>query len=183
MGNDNASRRRLGAATRQGAYLANPSAAAPGAHDLAGVRVDRFGTSEETLASPWINLELGLPGRFLIAGGTGIYRQSPDLIQAANPFGEPVHAERARHLDAGLGQEIGGWRWQATVFDRDEADMLFFENQEDRLIDGFPSGPIGPPLYANALDGRVRGVELTLTHRVPKRALRLDRLTAYADSR
>ena len=132
-----------------------------------GIRVDRFGTSDETLASPWLQAELGLPGRFLIAGGGGLYRQSPDLLQAANPFGDPVHAERARHLDLGIGQEIGVWRWQATVFDRDEDDMIFFENQEDRLIDGEPSGPLGPPLYANALDGSVRGVELTLTRRVP----------------
>ena len=132
-----------------------------------GIRADRFGTSDETLASPWITVELGLPRRFLIAGGSGLYRQAPDLLQAANPFGDRVHAERARHLDLGVGQEIGGWRWQATVFDRDEHDMLFFENQEDRLVNGFPSGPIGPPLYANALDGRVRGGEVTLTHRVP----------------
>ncbi len=132
-----------------------------------GIRVDRFGTSDETLASPWLTVELGLPGRFLIAGGGGLYRQAPDLIQASNPFGDRVHAERARHLDLGLGQEIGGWRWQATIFDRAEDDMLFFENREDRLVNGFPSGPIGPPLYANALDGRIRGAELTLAHRVP----------------
>ena len=55
-----------------------------------GVRVDWFGSSDETLASPWIQAELGLPGRFLIAGGGGIYRQSPDLFQAANPFGDRV---------------------------------------------------------------------------------------------
>jgi hypothetical protein len=168
--------------TRQGAYLATRLQPHRALTISPGVRVDRFGTSDETLASPWINLELGLPGRFLVAGGTGIYRQSPDLIQAANPFGDRVHAERARHVDAGLGQEIGAWRWQATIFDRDEDDMLFFENQEDRLVNGFPSGPIGPPLYANALDGRVRGVELTLTHRVPN-GLSGWIGYAYADSR
>jgi outer membrane cobalamin receptor len=78
-----------------------------------------------------------------------------------------VRAERARHLDVGIGQEIGIWRWQATVFDRDEDDRLFFENQEDRLINGFPSGPVGPPIWANALDGRVRGVEVTVGRRTP----------------
>ncbi len=76
-------------------------------------------------------------------------------------------AERARHLDVGIGQEIGAWRWQATVFDRDEDDMLFFENQEARLIDGRPSDPIGPPIWANVLDGSVRGVELTVGRRSP----------------
>jgi hypothetical protein len=168
--------------TRQGAYLATRLQPHRALTISPGVRVDRFGTSDETLASPWINLELALPGRFLVAAGTGLYRQSPDLIQAANPFGDRVHAERARHVDAGLGQEIGVWRWQATVFDRDERDMLFFENQEDRLIGGVPSGPVGPPLYANALDGRVRGVELTLTHRVPN-GLSGWIGYAYADSR
>jgi hypothetical protein len=153
--------------TRQGGYLSMRLQPHRALTITPGIRVDRFGTSDETLASPWLQAELGLPGRFLIAGGGGIYRQSPDLLQAANPFGDPVHAERARHLDLGVGQEIGAWRWQATIFDRDEDDMIFFENQEDRLIDGEPSGPLGPPLYANALDGSVRGVELTLTRRVP----------------
>lgn len=133
-----------------------------------GVRVDHFGNSDETLASPWLQAELVLPGRFLVAAGTGLYRQAPDLFQAANPFGTPVHAERARHLDVGIGQEVGAWRWQATVFDRDERDMLFFENTEARLIDGFPSGPTGFPFYRNALDGSVRGLELMLARRAPR---------------
>jgi hypothetical protein len=153
--------------SRQGGYLSTRLQPHRALTIAPGIRVDRFGTSDETLASPWISVELGLPGRFLVAGGGGLYRQAPDLLQASNPFGDRVHAERARHLDLGLGQEVGAWRWQATVFDRDEDDMLFFENQEDRLVDGFPSGPIGPPLYANALNGRVRGAELTLAHRVP----------------
>jgi hypothetical protein len=132
-----------------------------------GIRVDHFGATGETLASPWIQAELGLPGRFLIAGGGGLYRQSPDLFQAANPFGGSLRSERARHLDLGVGQEIGSWRWQATVFDRDERDMLFLEYNEVRLIDGVPdiAGPF--PIWDNALDGRVRGVELTLARRAP----------------
>jgi hypothetical protein len=153
--------------TRQGAYLSTRLQPHRALTISPGIRVDRFGTSGETLASPWLQAELGLPGRFLVAGGGGLYRQSPDLLQAANPFGDPVRAERARHLDVGIGQEIGVWRWMATVFDRDEDDMIFLENQEDRLIDGEPSGPLGPPLYVNALDGSVRGAEVTLTRRVP----------------
>jgi hypothetical protein len=153
--------------TRQGAYLSTRLQPHRALTITPGIRIDHFGTSDETLASPWIQAELGLPGRFLIAGGGGLYRQSPDLFQAANPFGDPVHAERARHLDLGIGQEIGIWRWQATVFDRDEDDMLFYENQEDRLINGRPSGPVGPPIWANALDGRVRGVEVTVGRRTP----------------
>ncbi len=153
---------------RQGAYLATRLQPHRALTISPGIRVDHFGTSDQTLVSPWIQAELGLPGRFLVAGGGGLYRQSPDLFQAANPFGEAVTAERARHLDLGVGQEIGSWRWQATVFDRDEDDMLFFENDEARLIRGFPSGPSGPPLWLNALDGTVRGVELTLARRAPK---------------
>ncbi len=152
---------------RQGAYLATRLQPLRALTVSPGIRVDHFGTSDQTLVSPWIQAELGLPGRFLVAGGGGLYRQSPDLFQAANPFGEAVTAERARHLDLGIGQEIGGWRWQATLFDRDENDMLFFENDEARLIRGFPSGPSGPPLWLNALDGTVRGLELTLARRAP----------------
>jgi hypothetical protein len=132
-----------------------------------GVRIDWFGSSDETLASPWLQAELGLPGRFLIAGGGGIYRQSPDLFQAANPFGDPVHAERARHLDAGFGQEIGTWRWQATYFDRAERDVLFLANTEPRLVDGRPSPPQELPAWENALDGSIHGLELSLARRAP----------------
>ncbi len=153
--------------TRQGGYVLTRLQPHRALTIAPGIRLDRFGTSDETLASPWLTVELGLPGRFLLAGGGGLYRQAPDLIQAANPFGDRVHAERARHLDLGIGREIGAWRWQATIFDRDEDEMVFFENREDRLVNGFPSGPTGPPLYANALDGRIRGAELTLAHRVP----------------
>jgi hypothetical protein len=167
---------------RQGGYLSMRVQPHRALTISPGVRVDHFGTSGETLASPWLTAELGLPGRFLVAGGGGLYRQAPDLIQAANPFGDPVHAERARHLDLGVGQALGAWRWQATVFDRGEDDVLFFENREDRLIGGFPSGPVGPPFYANALDGRVRGMEVTLTHRVPH-GLSGWIGYAYADSR
>jgi hypothetical protein len=132
-----------------------------------GVRVDHFGATGETLASPWIQAELGLPGRFLIAGGGGLYRQAPDLFVAANPFYDDVSAERARHLDIGVGQEIGGWRWQATIFDRDERDMLFLEHNHPRLIAGRPQNTGPFPIWDNALDGRVRGVELTVGHRSP----------------
>jgi hypothetical protein len=152
---------------RQGAYALARLQPHPALTISPGVRVDRFGATDETLASPWIQAELGLPGRFLIAGGGGLYRQSPDLFQAANPFGGALRSERARHLDLGIGQEIGVWRWQATVFDRDERDMLFLEHNEVRLIDGRPdiTGPF--PIWDNALDGRVRGVELTLGRRAP----------------
>lgn len=132
-----------------------------------GVRVDWFGSSDETLASPWMQAELGLPGRFLIAGGGGLYRQSPDLFQAANPFGSAVHAQRARHLDVGLGQEIGTWRWQATYFDRAERDVLFLANTEARLVDGRPMPPQTFPIWENALDGSIHGMELTLGRRAP----------------
>jgi len=132
-----------------------------------GVRVDWFGSSDETLASPWMQAELGLPGHFLVAGGGGIYRQSPDLFQAENPFGDPVHAERARHLDVGFGQEIGTWRWQATYFDRAERDVLFLANTESRLVNDRPSPPEEFPVWENALDGSIHGLELTLGRRAP----------------
>ena len=90
-------------------------------------------------------------------------------------FGPPADPVTGEELDR-------SWRWQATVFDRDEDDMIFYENQEDRLIDGEPSGPLGPPLYANALDGSVRGVELTLGVASPASSRLLTDEVAVADS-
>jgi hypothetical protein len=130
-----------------------------------GARVDHFGATGETLASPWLQVELGLPGRFLVAGGTGLYRQSPDLFQIGVSRGD-LRSERARHLDIGLGQEIGAWRWQLTAFDRQERGVLFYRNGEPRVADGMLAED-GDPFWDNALSGTIHGLEATIGRRTP----------------
>ena len=157
--------RRRGAADAAGRPISRPGCSRTAPSTIApGIRVDRFGTSDETLASPWIQCG-ARPARPLPASpaAAALYRQAPDLLQAANPFGDPVHAERARHLDLGLGQEIG-----VVALAGDGLRPRRRRHAVLREPGGPPgrtagrAGQSGPPLYANALDGRVRGVELTL---------------------
>ena len=131
-----------------------------------GTRLDHFGVTGETLASPWLQVEFGLPGRFVVAGGTGLYRQSPDLFQAFTPHAADLRSEHARHLDLGVGQELGTWRWQLTVFDRAERDVLFRRDEELRAEDG-QLAELRLPIWENALTGSIRGFETTVGRRTP----------------
>ena len=151
---------------RQGGYVLTHLPIGKALTISPGARVDHFGATGETLASPWVQVELGLPRRFLVAGGTGLYRQSPDLFQIGLSRGRGLESERARHLDAGLGQEIGAWRWQLTAFDRQERGVLFYRNGEPRVEDGMLAED-GPPFWDNALGGSVHGLEATVGRRTP----------------
>jgi outer membrane receptor for ferrienterochelin and colicin len=131
-----------------------------------GARVDRWSLTGQTQASPWVQAELGLPRNFLIAGGTGLYRQAPDLDQVLGPRGLPSNGtERAWHGDIGIGQRAGAWRWQAIVFAREEYDMLRLPGIEPRLISGFFVPESFESRWQNALRGRARGLELFLQRR------------------
>jgi hypothetical protein len=131
-----------------------------------GARVDRWSLTGETQASPWVQAEMGLPYSFVIAGGTGLYRQSPDLDQVLGPRGLPSNgAERAWHGDIGIGQRAGAWRWQAVVFAREEYDMLRLPGIEPRFINGFFVPESFESRWQNALRGRARGLELFLQRR------------------
>jgi hypothetical protein len=131
-----------------------------------GARIDRWTLIDKTLASPWVQGEMLLPRNFLVAAGTGIYRQAPELEQVLGPRGsQRASDERAWHADAGVGQRLGDYRWQFTVYNRQEDNVL-------RLVDGEPrvyAGVYEPESYVtpwfNTVNGRSRGFELFLHRR------------------
>ena len=124
-----------GSASRQAAFAHLRWQARPFLTISPGARVDRWSLTDQTQVSPWVQAEMALPHSFLIAGGTGIYRQAPDLDQVFGPRGLPSNdTERAWHADIGIGQRAGAWRWQAIVFAREEYDMLRLPGIEPRLI-------------------------------------------------
>jgi hypothetical protein len=136
-----------------------------------GARLDHFQGTRETLLSPWLQAELLLPRSFMIAGGTGVFRQAPDLEQLFGPRGSSwVRSERAWHGDLGLGQRIGAWRWQAAAFVRDEQNVLRLPFTEPRDLNGryFAESFLGR--WENALAGDSHGVEL-MVHRRSARGL------------
>jgi Carboxypeptidase regulatory-like domain/TonB-dependent Receptor Plug Domain len=130
-----------------------------------GVRVDDWELTHETKASPWLQVELGLPRSMLVAAGAGLHRQSPEIESVDGPLGgaEPG-AERARHIDVGIGQQKGTYRWQVTAFSREEHGMLREPAVEPRLVGGRVDIPIPLP-FDNVLEGSAHGVEASVQRR------------------
>jgi hypothetical protein len=117
-------------------------------------------------ASPWVTVTVPL-GPLTMRGGGGIYRQAPDLEHTVGSFGDPAAAsERARHAEAALEQAWGGGlRWQLSVYQREERDILELEDNDYLMRDGTLVPPSLTPRWRNALGGSSRGVEALLQRR------------------
>jgi hypothetical protein len=132
----------------------------------AGARVDHWSLTSQTGASPWVQAEVRLGRGFKLRGGSGIHRQFPGFDEAsAFPAGVDLRPERAFHADLGLEQTIGpNTRWQVTLYNREERDVLRLPGEDWQVVDGdlLPPRPIP---WENTLDGHARGVELLLQRR------------------
>ena len=153
-------------ATRSGAYAQLRATAGP-LTVIPGVRGDHWTLTGESTASPWVQAELRLPNRMTLRGGTGVYRQYPEFDQVIGTLGSrDARAQRADQYDLGLEQRIGpSFRWQVTVFDREETGFFRRPGAETRLVNGrVVRGSITAP-YESGLDGTARGVEVLLQRR------------------
>ncbi len=155
-----------GAASRQGGYGQVRWQPHAGITITPGARIDRWELTGETQASPWIQGEMALPRAFLVAAGTGIYRQAPELDQVLGPRGSrSVIAERAWQRDIGFGQRIGDYRWQATFYARDEDNVLRLPDSEPRVVDGVYLPQSFVSIWQNSLTGTSHGFELFVHRR------------------
>jgi outer membrane receptor protein involved in Fe transport len=130
------------------------------------VRVDRWSLTRDAGVSPWLQGELRLTSSFKLRAGGGIYRQFPGFDQAVGSFAAAdVQPERAYHADIGVEQTFGdAARWQVTLYNRRERDVLRFVGDEIQVVNGrlvFAS----PVRWTNSLDGYARGVEMLLQRR------------------
>jgi hypothetical protein len=132
----------------------------------AGARVDHWSLTDDTGASPWLQAEARLGRSFKVRGGTGIYRQFPGFDEIATLAGDlGLRPERAYHADLGIEQTLGASaRWQVTIYNREERDVLRRPGSEVRLAGTQLVAPGGYP-WKNALDGHSRGVELLVQRR------------------
>jgi hypothetical protein len=134
-----------------------------------GVAVDGgllFTHSSSSEASPWLTATLPL-GSVALRAGAGIYRQHPGLDQTVGSFaGADVRPERSFHADAAVEY---AWRpetrMQVAFYHRRERDALRLEGDEYQLVQGVVRTPSLTPLWANALAGTSRGVELMVQRR------------------
>jgi hypothetical protein len=115
----------------------------------------------------WLLSEWAFRPGWALTASAGVSEQLPELRHLLGAFGALApRAERARQFDAALEQQVTStFRWQATVFNRAEADVLREPDVHSRLVDDV----LVPPesRYANALEGSSRGIELLLDRRSP----------------
>ena len=133
-----------------------------------GGRVDHWSLTSDTAASPWAQVAWKLSRGLTVRGGGGIHRQFPPVSAVTGPIGNAgLEPERAYHVDVGIEQAFGATRWQLTLYNREERDLLRQYGTELQLT-GDPPGSLQRPgrgAWHNALDGYARGVELLLQRR------------------
>ena len=131
-----------------------------------GGRVDHWSLTGPRKFSPWFNVEWRASERTRVRGGSGIYRQFPDLEQVfgIRGGGASLQPERARHLDAGVEQALPGQtRVLFNVYSRQERDVMWTPGAEPRLSSrgAILLGASDAP-WVNGLSGEARGVEVVV---------------------
>jgi hypothetical protein len=132
-----------------------------------GMRVDRWDLTGDTSVSPWAQAELGMTKGLKLRAGAGIHRQFPGFEEVAGRRGSiALRPERAYHTDLGVEGRVGeDARWQITLYNRRERDVLRLPDAELRVVGNRLTAPSPTSRWANALDGYARGVELLVQRR------------------
>jgi TonB dependent receptor/Carboxypeptidase regulatory-like domain len=140
-----------------------------------GLRATDSTLEDRGAISPWVLGEWAFAPGWTLTTSAGVSHQFPQLhnvVGRTGPFDR--RPERATHVDVGIEQRLAdSVRWQATVFSREERDILRDPDMHPRL-DG-PDAGLGAPLinpshpfdYVNALRGSARGIELLVERRSP----------------
>jgi hypothetical protein len=131
-----------------------------------GGRLDYWRLTGSRKASPWVNAEWRVSERTRVRGGSGLYRQFPDLDQVfgIRGGGLDLQPERALHLDAGIEQALPGQtRVLFNVYSRRERHVMWTPGAEPRLSSrgAILLGAFDAP-WVNALSGEARGVEVVV---------------------
>lgn len=149
------------------AYAQARFASAAGASIVPGVRVDHWSLTHDTTASPWLQGVWPIARVATLRAGGGIYRQEPGFGEVLGVRGTPaVRPQRAYHADAGVEGRLGATlRWQATVYQREDRDLLRLPDTEMRLVKGVLQLASLTSHYQNALDGYSRGIEWLVERR------------------
>jgi hypothetical protein len=138
-----------------------------------GVRLDRQSVTDRVDVSPWLQAMWPLErtsrtsrtsktSRALtLRGGGGIYRQQPGFAERFSVRGSrDLRPERAYHADVGVEGQLGShMRWQMTVYDREDRDLLRLPDSEVHVVNGALVFGSATSKWINALDGHARGVE------------------------
>ena len=128
-----------------------------------GMRLTRATGVPQPAVSPWVLAEWSMAPGWTMTAGARVAHQFPwlELPVVASP-----RPERATHLDVGVERRFeGAMRWQATVFWREERDLLLDRGRYPRLVDTVLVDSFDPRGPTNTLSGSARGVELLVERR------------------
>jgi Carboxypeptidase regulatory-like domain len=133
-----------------------------------GVRVTTSTITPHPSVSRWLLGEWVFGRRWTFNASTGVSQQQPELRYVRGEAGSlTLRPERANYIDVGIEQRLtNSIRWQATVFSRNERDILRIPEIYPRIVGDVLVFPEHEH-YANALQGRSRGIELVLDRRSP----------------
>jgi hypothetical protein len=148
-------------------YLSFAWQATPAITLTPGVRV-AGATGGRPAVARWVLAEWALPSRFLLSGSAGVSWQHPDLVYRLGRSGRlALEPERAAHADVSISQQPApGIRWQVSVFNRRERDVLRAPGLFARTWSIEGQGlEAEAARYQNALTGTARGVEVLVERR------------------
>jgi len=153
-----------GDALLAGAYVSARWKPHPSITIAPGVRADRWTLTEQSTTSPWIQTEWRPSRGPTVRASAGRYQQFADFENVLGVSGGvDLQPERAAQYDLGLEQRIGhGLRVTATLYDREEHEMLRRPGLETRLVGTRVVRGSAAARYDNRLEGFARGVELML---------------------
>lgn len=124
-----------------------------------GLRTTYYSAPFETATfDPRLRFGWRIGDRTTLKGGTGLYSQAPQPVEASDAFGNPrVGPERALQNSIGVLQEFDyGIDLDATVF----YNWLFDNVASSTEVARLPNGTVGPENFANTQTGRVYGLEI-----------------------
>jgi ferric enterobactin receptor len=133
-----------------------------------GMRADHWTLTRQSTASPWLQGEWRAGGGLTVRAAAGRYQQFPDFDKVLGASGgEGLAPERATQYDAGVERRISpSLRVSATLYDRQEDDMLRRPGAETRVVNGRGVRGLASARYENRLEGFARGVEVMLQRSV-----------------
>ncbi len=133
-----------------------------------GARASGWSLTRQSAVTPWVQAEWRAARDLTVRGAAGRYEQFSDFDKVLGASGNPDLApERAGQFDVGVERRLSPkLRVSATLYDREEADMLRRPGSETRVVNGRGVRGLASAPYENRLDGFARGVELMLQRTV-----------------
>jgi hypothetical protein len=133
-----------------------------------GARAAGWSLTHQSAVTPWVQAEFRATRDLKVRGSAGHYEQFSDFDKVLGASGNPALApEQADQYDLGIEDRLSpSLRVSATLYDREEADMLRRPGSETRVIAGRGVRGLASAEYENRLDGFARGVELMLQRTV-----------------